>query len=207
MNRREFEAIGRSLLPELPGFTVNKSWLLMVPIGHTLRAIVFDSSGFDKDLFFVHVVLQPLCVPAKHVGLNLGWRIGGGSHRWDSRSPTIRRDLAEGLKRDAVPFLDRARSVSGVVKAIESLDRMGDPYVRQAMAYALLKDGQTARASYELAQLTRMLDIRVPWQREMVERANLLREMIVIGVAKAQDQLRQWELQSIGNLGLARHVA
>lgn len=203
MTKKDFEKLGKRLLPELPNFAVKGQLLFIQPIGHTLRAVCFDGSSFDPDLFFVHVFLQPLFIPAKHIGLNLGWRIGGGSYRWNVNVSNLQTQLSAALRREALPFLIRIESAQDVVAAIESLGKSADPYAQQAIAYAWARAGDIIRAIKELERLVRMLDVKVPWQHEIAERAETLKTKLA-DPTQAQRQFEVWENESAENLGLEK---
>ena len=196
--------MGRRLIPDLPGFTVKGQMIFIQPVAHTLRGICFDGSTFDPNLFFLQVFVQPLFVPATHLALNIGWRVGGGSHRWNATSPSLLEDLRAALKHEALPFLARIESPRDLAQAVTSLQESQDPYTQQAIAYALARAGDVNKAVAELGQLTALLDVKVPWQREMVERADALKSQLLSDTTSAQKQLEAWEAESARNLGLEK---
>lgn len=204
MKKKDFEKLGKSILPVLPGFTVNGSLLFVQPIGHVLRAVCFDGSSFDANLFFVHVFLQPMFVPASHIIFNIGWRLGGGSHRWDIKDANIQNELGAALKREVLPFLKRVESAQDFVAAIESLPISADAYARQATAYAWAMAGNVERSVEEIEKLVRMLNVKVSWQNEMVERAEMIKKKLLDDPSKAQAQLEAWESATLQNLGLEK---
>jgi|SRR5262249_3931337 len=203
MTKREFERIGKALLPELPDFGVAGQLLFAQPIGETLRGIYFARSIGPRD-FYAHLVVLPLFVPTTVVGFNFGWRVGGGSHFWNADDPNLIAELAAALKREALPFLSRIQSPRDVADAAMSLHKSADWYVQQAIAYALARAGDVSQAVVALDELVRMLDVTVPWQREMSERAMALKSQLLDDPCRAQQQLDAWEAESIRNLGLER---
>ena len=79
-----------------------------------------------------------------------------------------------------------------------------DPYGQQAIAYAWARAGEGSRATEELERLVRLLDAKVLWQREMAERAEVLKTKLLTNPAEAQWQLEAWESETTQNLGLER---
>jgi hypothetical protein len=100
MTTKEFVALGKSLLPKLPGFAVKGSLMFIPPVECVLRGIHFDGSSFDKRSFSVTTFALPLCVPTNHLYLNFGTRVRhkGGGDRWSMRTPDLREELATALK-------------------------------------------------------------------------------------------------------------
>jgi hypothetical protein len=202
MTNKDFEKLGKSLLPNLPGFAVKERLLFVHPVGNTLRAVYFDSSSFDPNQFFVHVFLQPLFIPAKHISLGFGWRIGGGSYRWNMSAVNLSDALSTALKREALPFLARIESTKDIVRVIESLHMPSYPYAQEAIAYAWARAGVVPRAASALQRLISSLDVNISWQCEMVERANTLRASLLSNPAEAQLRLEAWEKETLRNLNL-----
>ena len=201
MTKKEFEAIGKRLLPELPGFASKGQLLFVQPIGHTLRGVFFDRS-IDPRTFYAQVLLEPLFVPSDVIGFNVGWRLGGGCHDWKADDPNLIADLGIALKQQALPFLLDIQSPRDVAHAAISLKKSQDPYVQQAIAYALARAGDVDQAVTALDQLSSLHATHIQWQRTMVDRALALRSTLLLDPGEAQRQLEAWEAESMENLGL-----
>ncbi|MDB6031215.1 MAG: hypothetical protein JWM16_1553 [Verrucomicrobiales bacterium] len=202
MTNKDFSTLAQRLLPNLPGLAIKSPLMFAAPVGHTLRGICFESHSYETKLFYVWVFLQPLCVPTKYLGFSLGKRIetvAGGP--WNADAPSLLRELSAALRSQALPFLSHIDSLHNVAEAASSLKSKG-PYVQQAIAYVLARAGDVNRAAAELGQLTGLLDAKVPWQREMAERAELLKAKLVANPVDAQSQLEGWENDTAKNLGL-----
>lgn len=217
MTKKEFEAIGKRLLPELPGFAVKGQLLFMRPIGHTLRGIFFDRS-VDPKSFYVWIFTKPLFVPAQHISFNIGWRLrdgSGGSDSWNTDVPNLIPELIAGLKREALPFLSRIQTPLDMVEAAKSIhpikgpvaqpanaDGPRDPIKQQAIAYSLARAADVKQAGDALDQLIGLLREDISWQCEMADRARELKTQLVSDPAAAQGQLDAWEAETVKNLGL-----
>jgi len=202
MKNKDFAELAKRLLPDLPGFAVKAPLMFILPVGHTLRGLCFESHSYEAKLFYVWVFFLPLCVPRKHVSFELGKRIGGD--RWNADGPDIIRELGVALKREALPFLSPIESPRDVAQAAKSLRLPQNPHVQQAIAYALARAGDVNKAVAALDELTRSLDVKVPWQLEMAERANALKPQLLSDAPSAQKQLEAWEAESVRNLGLEK---
>jgi hypothetical protein len=200
MKKTELEVIGKRLLPYLPGFKVKGDMLFIQPIGHTLRAIVFDRSIASRS-FYVQVLLEPLFVPTNVIGFNVGWRVG---RSWSADAPNIIAELGAALEREALPFLSVVNAPLDVACAATALDKPQDPHVQQAIAYSLARAGDAEHATVALNQLVHLLDTptKYAWQTEMADRALALNAKIISDPMSAQRQLKSWEDESARNLGL-----
>ena len=110
-------------------------------------------------------------------------------------------ELRMAVTREALPFLSEVESLPDLARIVAAKWSPKNPYVKQAIAYALAYSGQLEAANTQLEQLLELLDSTVPWQREMAERAILLRTKLT-NLQDAQQQLRIWEMESRSNLKL-----
>lgn len=217
MKKKEFEAIGKRLLPDLPGFAVKGDLLLLRPLGHTLRGICFNRS-IDPRSFYMEIFLQPLFVPFPCIAFSIGWRLrraSGRSDSWSADDPHLIEELRVGLTREAVPFLSRIQTPQDVADAACTVSRFGGTVKQGVMAhasnnardqeiiaYALARAGEVARACDVLDRLVTTSTAGVPWKCELVDRAAALKSQLLNDPAAAQRQLDAWEAETVRNLGL-----
>jgi len=171
-----------------------------------LLGLCFEGSSFDRKSFYVWTFFLPLFVPTKHVSFNFGKRLRepSGGDRWNADAPNLIADLAAAVEREALPFLSGIKSTEDIAKAAATaFQKSGGPYAQQAIAYAWARSGEVTRASEELNRLVRLLDLKIPWQREMAERAETLKVKLA-NPADAQRQLEAWEAETLQNLGLEK---
>jgi hypothetical protein len=202
MKNKDFAALAQRLLPDSPGFAVKAPLMFIPPVKHTLRGLCFESHSHEAGLFYVWVFFLPLFVPRKHVSFEFGKRIGGD--RWNADAPNLVYELGGALKREAFPFLLPIESPHDVAQAATSLRLPQNPHVQQAIAYALARAGDASKAVAQLDALLALLDVKIPWQLEMAERANALKSQLLSDAASAQKQLEAWEVESVRNLGLEK---
>jgi len=201
MKKKDFEKIGRALLPEFADFRLHGQTLFLEPIRHTLRGLFLDRSVNNRG-FYVQVFVQPLFVPAKHIGFNFGWRLGGPSHLWNADAPRLIDELGSAIRDEALPFLRRIESPRDVADAARQLNKSADPHVQQAVAYSLTRAGDVDGALREIGKLIALLDRTIPWQAEMVERAEGLKSQLLKDLNCANRMLEQWEAETVVNLGI-----
>lgn len=205
MKNKDFAALAKRLLPILPEFAVKGPMAAKLPLESVLRGIYFEGSSFDTNSFYVWVFLLPLFVPASNVSFNLGMRLRtpGGGDRWSTDMPNLIADLSAVVEREALPFLSGINAPKDLAEAAGKFQAVNDPYVQQAIAYAWARDGDIKRAVDQLDKLKNLLDIKVPWQRVMSDRAEELKAKLLDEPAKAKVQLETWEAETIKCLGLA----
>src|SRR6266478_3637986 len=170
MTTKEFIALEKSLLPDLPGFTVSGRVMFVPPVKHTLRGVSFDPSAFDKKSFSTTVFVMPLFIPSKHLTLNFADRVRhkGKGDRWSIDMPELSAQLSTALKQQAVPFLYSLESLQDFISmAQQSLGDVSgrrsfkNPHTLQAIAYALARAGRCQQARDALDELLQQLDLKI----------------------------------------------
>lgn len=205
MKKKQFEALCKKLLPDLPGFAC-KGWLLYAhPVSHILRGFCCDDSGFDPTSFAVSVFVLPLYVPTQHVYFNYGHRLRderGCANWWNIQEPDSASKLLSSIQREGLPFLDGVRQPSQMVALVERLPGNTNPHSLEAIAYSLAMANEYVAAQSALDRLVKALDVKIGWQAEMMERAKQLGEKLNIDPQGVKQLLTEWEQATVKNLGL-----
>lgn len=204
MRQKEFRALAKQLLPDLPGWRLKGPLLLWPPVDHTLRGVCFEPSGFDKDGFYLTVFLLPLCVRRDYLIFNMGMRLG---FSWSASDPRLLPKLLNALRQEAMPYLADAQTPNDVIRLIRS--RWGDghdPYVHQTIAYLLARYGNRRDAIQAMDQVIHVLalnsDLASDWGEKMASEARMLRSKLEEDPEAARRLLREWEEESRRNLKL-----
>jgi hypothetical protein len=186
----------------LQGVAVRGALIFAVPIGHILRGVHFEGSGFDSDAFYANAFFQPLCVPSEIVHFTFGFRIRStsGIDGWSSLDHQLVEQLRQSIVVQALPFLTSTETFNGAAKAA-GLMNSGNPHVLEAMAYCLLLAGNSNHAVRTLDQLRAAVDNSVPWQREVAGRATVIAQLAVQRPEDACKQLSAWEAETVRKLG------
>jgi len=183
--------------------------MFMVPVGHTIRAFFLDQSG-DPDDFYVEYFLQPLFVPAERIHFSIGDRVQrpDGGQVWTLSNPTLVRDLHHSLRPIADYFFSHIHTPADVAQAAASLKKSTNPHVREAIAYSFAKGGDTTSATHELDALIQQLQASplYDWQRDMLQRVQGFRGVLLADTAKAQEQLLRWEQETARHVELEQYV-
>ena len=204
MKKKEFASLARQLLPHVADMIVHGPMMLTIPVGQVLRGIYFEGSDFDAKSFYVWVFWLPLYVPTEQVSFNLGKRIrSAAGERWNTDSPRLLENLVIAIRTEAIPLLKRLETPEGVLEAARSAAAGSkDPYVHQALSYALAIAGKTEAAVSAIDVLLGFLDPAIPWQAELGSRTTLLKEKLLERPENAAAMLEGWRTESIRKLGL-----
>ncbi len=86
MTAKQFVALGKDLLQQLPIFAIKGKIMVLLPMEHFLRGISFDPSAFNRTSFSATAFIMPLFVPSPHLTLNFANRVRKreGGDRWDA---------------------------------------------------------------------------------------------------------------------------
>jgi hypothetical protein len=129
-NKRLRRQIYTPLLQRVPGIWTPTGFLLRLePAGVILRAIAFDSSAYDADLFSPRPFVMPLYGqgPGDHVHLTFSIdlhrpRLGRLWEWQDESADVLLKDLARAVEEQAMPFLARGTTPEQMkTLALESL--------------------------------------------------------------------------------------
>jgi hypothetical protein len=202
---KELVAIEKRLLPAFPGFAVKGALMFIQPLGDTLRGFHWEPSAFSKNDFYVNAFFLPLYVPTKHLHFTFGRRVGRNK-RWIADTTELDNALSSEMLKE-VPFLSSLRTATDVAKALEPLTKPNEagyvnPHNYEALAYTLVRTGETNAAGRVIDTLLKKANLAVDWEREIASRAQLIRDKLLEVPEKAQELLAAWESETIRNLGL-----
>src|SRR5690349_12611073 len=92
-----------------PGFVRKGRMLILPPVRHLLRAVIFDSSGFSKSAFYPTAFVQPLYQGKDYFFLTFGGRLRSRENvLWDlakTDPATLWDALTTAIGQQALPFL------------------------------------------------------------------------------------------------------
>jgi hypothetical protein len=203
MKTAQVRSLGKDLLPQMPGYTHKGLMLYASPLNHVLRGFYFEDSGFDPSAFYVWAFFLPLYVPTTHVSFSFGKRLGEASgKRWNLGDSQLRDELLACIQRDGLPFLEGVKEPDDVATAIHRLGADSDPYKLEAIAYSLAMADDVAAAQQALEHLAKVLDRKIGWQAEMIDRAVQLAWQMNSDPRQAKQQLSEWEQTTVKNLGI-----
>lgn len=210
MRRREFRALIGRILPSMVGFCANGSLVLIQPIGQVLRGFWFDPSAFDKTSFYVTAFFLPTYVPHDVLALTLGRpvRDSKSSDRWSFSAGNTEEELVLSM----APHAERLRSLRTAEDVVEAFKEyttpneqgLVNPHCYEALAYTLIQAGRYKRALEVSEKLLERADLKIPWQRGIVDRVQLIRTKLAADPGDAIQQLSDWQKETIRNLHLEK---
>lgn len=205
MKKKQFESLGKKLLPDLPGFAC-KGWLLhRLPVSHLLRGFCCNAGAFDAAKFTVHCFVLPLYIPTNHIYFLFGDTLKddrGCEKWWDVNDANLADDLLIRIKTQGIPFLTRIDSPTRLVETAQELPSTQETYKWEAIAYSLAMADEYVAAQSALDRLVKALDVKIGWQAEMMERAKQLGEKLNTDPQGVKQLLTEWEQATVKNLGL-----
>jgi hypothetical protein len=92
-----------------------------------------------------------------------------------------------------------------VAKALEPLTIQAEyvnPHCYEALAYTLVRAGETTAAVNVIDTLLKRVNPTVVWENEIASRARLVRDKLLERFGEAQEQLAVWEAETIHDLGM-----
>jgi len=198
--------LAKRLLADLPGFAIKGALMFIPPVEHTLRGFHFEGSDFDRTSFYIWRFFLPLTVPQHHLSFSFGDRLRiKGADRWSVKDSNFEKILADAMKYE-LPCLNNLKTPEDVVEELRRLnDGSKNPYLHEAFAYMLARLGEINAAADALEKLLALLNPSVQWQLDMANRARLLRTNLQLGADEVLRQLKDWEIESIRNLGLEKY--
>ena len=197
-------------MPSLPGFHAKGRLLYRRPLEDLLKACYFEDSGFEKNSFTVAAFVLPLYVPADHVHMTFGKRLGAGSGTWWDYAEDKKAEIGHGvvavILEEALPMFDRFRNARDFfAKGASLVSNPEGVHLLEARACSavragLLTDGKGVLGALEdqLAELDTSLDYVGDIQR----RSRRLRQAVEQGERAAQAVLSEWRQYTIDHLGL-----
>lgn len=208
MRRSTIDSLARRLLPGMPGFVLKSPLVFICPLGHVLRGIYFDRGNDSRD-FYVEAFILPLFVPRSHISFEFGHRLRqpNGQTCWNADSKELPESLFHAIKNEALPFFARTGNPLDVADMAASLLNPLNPHYCEALALSLARAGKLVEANAALDALLNQIDPSVPWQIEIAERARSFKRKLLADPLQAQQQLDEWELESMLNLGLEKFRA
>lgn len=205
MKNTKILALGKKLLPHLPGYSLKVPMLYATPLNHVLRGFCFEGSGIDSSVFYLWVFYLPLYIPANHVSFNFGKRLGEvGGTRWNLNEPGLEKELFATIQNNGLPFLAGVKEPIEVVMNIQKLCNPLGPNELEAIAFSYAMVGDVSAAKWNLTCLIKTLDKSIPWQAEMFDRSTQFSQTLASDPEKAKKQLLNWEHETVINLGLGR---
>lgn len=196
MTKKQLASVAKRIANKLDMFTAKGRLLVALPLDHTLKAVLLDSSSHDADIFYAELFVQPLFIPERHIVLSVGWRVGGGAEMWSGHDPDLIEKLTNALAGEPCRFLSRIRSPEDVAAAALSLNAAQNLGVQRVVGFAFARAGNSDRAVKELMALLSLLGDRPGWEHEMAEQTRLLISQLRNDPQAVAGQFERWEAET-----------
>ena len=199
MKGREWERIARrEILPALgEGWAVKGSLIYRVPVEHILLGVQADTV-YEATRLFLESVVMPLYRPKSWLAYFVPNRLDA----IDVVGGQLPRGAVDVFVR-AVPFFE-SHATPSLLLADNSW-KWDDAVPLEVEAYSLLLAGQVPAARAVLARVAAHdPDPELPFESEVVRRAQQMLALLEVDAARAVDQLIEWEDETLANLRLQR---
>jgi hypothetical protein len=182
---RQWKAAVSPLLGQPEEWTFKGKLTYRSPVGWTLRGVLGEGSGFNRDQVYVWTLHMPLLVPEDHLNLSHGQRIQSGSSTFGLS--TLQEAVSAAL-RDVKTESDALRNIAGSEN--------------EEAPYAWLLLGEDRRAERLLARPYASGDER-PFVRDARHRLATVAELLRNeGREAAVSHLREWRDKTCAALGI-----
>jgi hypothetical protein len=196
MTKRQLASVAKRVATKLGMFTSKGRLLVALPLDHTLKAVILDSSSYNADIFHAELFVQPLFIPERHIVLSVGWRVGGRAETWSGHDPDLIENLTTALAGEPCRFLSRIHSPADVAAAALSLNAAQNLGVQRVVGFAFAKAGNTSRAIQELTALLNLLGNRPGWEHEMAQQTRWLINQLRDDPQAVVSQFKRWETET-----------
>jgi hypothetical protein len=208
MNTAQWKPLFRKYLtPALPEFIGKGSLLYDASLEQLLRGFYFEASGWNKEIFYLWVFVQPLFVPSDHFSFLLGKRIGSstGLRLVKGCEEQVMSRVLACIQEEGLPFLSTLSSPIDIAKRAKQIHpNSHDPYIMESVAYALILAGLESQAKEEMAHFLTLQEkeAKYDWQFEQIKRVQLMKVALAQSPEIAVQLLMEWREYSLKKLGL-----
>lgn len=170
------------------------------PVGKVFRGIVFDSSGFNPNMFYPHCFVMPLYLPADGFRMNIGQRLQGNWCFKDGSEAEIATELVRAMEQNRI--FKRFAELSSPRALAENLPRYysntNDHFIQRSIAYShfLCRDIEQGLRWVDECQnnVRKMQEMQpgIAWHKDLVDELTGLREMAKTDFDLVIKQLDDW---------------
>jgi len=210
----EFEKMSKEyLLPSLPGFTVKGDMLFENPLGMILHGICYERSGFDKNIFRVEVIAQPLYIPSDFISYGIGQDLNYIKTRkqlqkwWtvEDGISTIMKEIREMFLGVGITWLNKYATPYDIATKVNKEFTPDDPHIMRRIAYSWILCGEKRKAKETLLSLSKGLSSdrwHAPWEYEMANEVEMISRLLESDIELAQQKMMEFRKFSIDGLKL-----
>jgi hypothetical protein len=206
MDKQQTKKLATELLSHLPEFSyvTEARALCLTPVGNLFRGVIFESSGFSKEVFYPNAFVQPLYVSSEHWVLTVGVRLHGDWHYIAGQEPVIAKSLFEEMTRQkGFRLLEDLSSPKKLATTLHKYySNLEVPHLKQTVAYSCAVCGDFSRALRELdtcISTLRKMQVNDPgimWHQVLLDEVAQFRGLVAADPEAAQSKLQEWTEQT-----------
>jgi hypothetical protein len=205
MQKNAVQSIWKLINEHFPDYRLKNNLLVRTPIGCILCGILFESSAFSKESFYLNAFVQPLYVPAEHLVLTFGMRIPGQWEYDQVELNALARRVSQALRQVALRFHQDFGSLELFYRNAARKFSLKNIHLHQSLAFTAIHLGKIVEAQDHFKKLESLVDSAdqsVQWIGAVLNETHTMLEQAKLGWQVAHEKLRTVESQTIKALKL-----
>jgi len=205
MKKRDVRNIYDVIHLDLTDYGLKDRLLVRVPTGDVLCGVLFDSSAFSKEAFYIHIFVQPLYVPAEYLVLTFGERVPGVWEHKASNVDILAPRVLKAIQDQARPFHERFSTAESFYRNAERTFPTENIHLQQALVLTAIYLGRKRDAQRHFDALRLLIeksDPKIPWPRAVLAETETFVSEATADPNAAHRHLREVRLSTLKNLRL-----
>lgn len=205
MKKTAVERIWKLINEQFPEYRLKNNLLVRAPIGCILCGILFESSAFSKESFYINAFVQPLYIPAEHLVLTCGMRVPGQWEYDQVELNALAQRASQALREVALPFHQEFGALELFYTNAAGKFSLKNIYVHQSLVLTAIHLGKIVEAQEHFKNLQDIADSTdqsVPWIDAVLNETRTMLEQARLGWQVAHEKLQTIESQTIKSLKL-----
>jgi hypothetical protein len=205
MKKTAVRHIYDKIYSEIPDYGRKDHLLVRIPIRSLLYGILFDSSAFSKEAFYINIFVQPLYIPKEYLVLTFGIRVPGVWEYEISHIDILSKRILAAIQDHALPFHQRFSTLELFYRNAESTFSPKNIHLQQALvltAMYLDKDREAQEHFDILRHLVDQSDPKISWPRAVFDETQTFVNEAATDRKVVHAHLREVEVATRKNLRL-----
>jgi hypothetical protein len=186
-------------------YRLKRNFLVRVPIGNIFCGIVFSSSGFSQDAFYINAFAQPLYIPSDHIVLTFGREMPGYWEYSASDTQVLGLRVLKALEDHALPLHQSLSNLELFYRNVQTICSPKNIHLHQALVLTAIYLNKMQEAQEHFKILRRLVDEsdpKIPWPRAVLDQTETFTTEAATDIGLARAHLQEVELATLRSLKL-----